>query len=306
VERTSYSRHEMMRYPSPSTCAPGEEVFLSATKTTCAQGSRFHPQHVARLLLPAVLMFMVLLFTSCASQRLINEDSSIAPEGFPNHSVSDILDFLPSYPTDLNRLYAEAQIALSSPSDNGRFSAKISYNRPDSMIVRVGFPLGIEGARVLIAGDSAYVYDRIENVVYRGSPERIAAVLPQAMAGTEIMELATGFETPDPSGLWTVSSDSLYYLLHSEDGRTRYTIDPRIWRVVSYRLQDTQGTILEQRWYMDFRLEDKILIPRRMTLSRPPEDTRLSMALRRIEINPERLTFDLDVKEDANHVYLGE
>ncbi len=248
----------------------------------------------------------LLAITGCASSSSVSRQSGTLPDGFPNHSLSEVLSALPPYPPELDRVFVEAQIAISSPEEKGRFTAKISYHRPDSMIARIGFPLGIEGARVLMAGDSAYVYDRIEKVLYTGSPERITAVLPQAVAGTQLMEIATGFLIPDTSRSWSLSSDSLFYFIHSEDQTIRYLIDPSLWRVVGYRLSNSSGTIVEQRTYMDFDLINNILIPRRMVFSRPQEDTRLSMAIRRIDMDPSRLTFDLEVKEGVERIYLGE
>ncbi len=258
--------------------------------------------HLLFLLFGAGLLAMM----GCASTSYVSRQSGTLPDGFPNHSLSEVLSTLPAYPPELDRVFVEAQIAISSPEEKGRFTAKISYHRPDSMIARIGFPLGIEGARVLMAGDSAYVYDRIEKVLYTGSPERITAVLPQAVAGTQLIETATGFLTPDAGRSWSLSSDSLFYFIHSEDQTIRYLIDPSLWRVVGYRLSNSSGTIVEQRTYMDFDLINNILIPRRMVFSRPQEDTRLSMAIRRIDMDPSRLTFDLGVKEGVERIYLGE
>jgi len=262
--------------------------------------------NIAHLRTAVLTLLFGLMLSSCSSSRRLSQTQLPLPDRFPDHTIEEILSFLPAYPNELNRLYAETQVALSSPTDKGRFTAKISYDRPDSMIVRIGFPLGIEGARVLITSDSAYVYDRIENVIYSGTPSRIAAVLPGAMVGTQIMEIATGFYSPDAGINWSISADSSNYLLHSPDNTLRYTIDPTIWRVIGYREQDREGTILEQRWYMEFEQINSVLIPRRMTMSRPSEDTRLSMALRRLEVDPSRLTFDLDVKDDAERSYLGQ
>jgi len=227
------------------------------------------------------------------------------PDGFPHHSAREILDHLPAYPSSMTRLFAESRIALSSPEESGRFSAKISYLHPESLFVRVTFPLGVEGARVLVSTDSAWVYDRIEKVVWTGSPERVAAVLPGAVAGLHLVEMATGFELPDPDVAWSVDTDSTLYLLTSPDETIRYTIDPALWRVVAVKQQNMEGAITEQRWYSDFATFDDALVPRRMALSRPPEDLRISMALHRLELNPDRLTFELDVASDAQWIDLG-
>lgn len=232
-------------------------------------------------------------------------DASL-PDRFPNHTADDILDRLPAYPAAMSRLFAESRIALSSPEERGRFSAKISYLHPESLFVRVTFPLGIEGARVLVTPDTAWVYDRIEKVVWTGSPDRVAAVLPGAVAGLRLVEMATGFERIDPDIAWNVRTDSTLYILTSPDETTRYTVDPARWRIVAVRLQDEAGSTLEQRWYSDFAQVGEVVVPRRMALSRPPEDLRISMALQRLELSPSMLTFRLDTASDAQWIDLGQ
>lgn len=267
---------------------------------------RFHSTWVRKHLLPKAVMLAVLFWAGCTSSRQAADPTSELPARFPDHSAAEILAVLPSYPAEMQRVFAETRIALSSPEESGRFSAKISYLHPESLFVRVTFPMGIEGARVLVAPDQAWVYDRIEKVVWTGSPERVAAVLPGAVADINLVETAMGFEKPDPEAEWVVDTDSTLYLLSNAEQTVRYTIDPSLWRVVAVREMDADGTIIEQRWFSDFSEVDDVLLPRRMALSRPPEDFRVSMALRRIEFQPETLSFDLNPSADAQWIDLGQ
>lgn len=253
-----------------------------------------------------VLLFAILLVSGCAASRPAGESVDALPARFPDHTASEIIAALPTYPEQMEQVFAESRIALSSPEESGRFSAKISYLHPESLFVRVTFPMGIEGARVLVAPDQAWVYDRIDKVVWTGSPDRVAAVLPGAVADMDLIETAMGFERPDQDDSWTVEPDSTLYLLSNEAQSVRYTIDPVLWRVVAVREMDAGGTIVEQRWFSDFADVDGVLLPRRMALSRPPEDFRVSMALRRIEFQPETLSFDLSPSSDAQWIDLGQ
>ncbi len=251
-------------------------------------------------------LILVLLTLGCASSRTNVPSLGDLPARFPDHSAEEIMAALPAYPEQMERVFAETRIALSSPEESGRFSAKISYLHPESLFVRVTFPMGIEGARVLVAPDQAWVYDRIEKVVWTGSPARVSEVLPGAVADMDLVEMAMGFEQPDPNETWSVQTDSTLYLLTNEAGSVRYTIDPSLWRVVAVREMDTSGLIVEQRWFSDFAEVERVLLPRRMALSRPPEDFRVSMALRRIEFMPEVVSFDLNPSTDAQWIDLGQ
>jgi len=169
----------------------------------------------------------------------------------------------------------------------------------------VRFPLGIEGARVLITQDSAFVYDRVHKELYMGLADRISAVLPGAVPGTDLVDLALDFGVPDPEVPWVLSSDRLRYHLFSPDSTLHYAVDPTIWRIVQYEERTPGGTIIEQRWYTDFAMFNHIVLPRHLNVSRPTEDTRLSMTLRKLDTAPVDLSFDLNVKADARRTRIN-
>ena len=155
---------------------------------------------------PRAILYLISLsaiFSSgCRSTAPFPSATYSVPEGFPNHSVSEILGQLPSMPAAFDTLYAETSVAVSSPEENGRFSTRIAYRRGDSLLVRIRFPLGIEGARVLVASDSAWIYDRVHEEVVFGSVDAVARLLPAVMIGPNMVEDALDFVRPDPAVAW--------------------------------------------------------------------------------------------------------
>lgn len=254
-------------------------------------------EHNNMRLASIVLLLLAALLSSCTTTSSIVRRTP--DDGNPSYSVSQILERLPTTPDALKELYMETSVALSSPDENGRYSTRISYRKDDSLLIRVRFTLGIEGVRVLIAGDSAFVYDRVHKELVYGAADRIAEVLPGAVLGTDLVDVALDFNRPDSEVEWTLSRDSLRYHLFSPDSTIHYAIDPDIWRIVQYERRSSGGTILEQRWYTEFKLFNNIVLPRRLNISRPTEDTRLSMVLRKVDTSPSSLSFNLNVKDDA-------
>lgn len=245
----------------------------------------------------ALTLLSAVLLAACAN--LGRPSGPVGGAASPGYSVPEILERLPRPPSALDTLYATAEVSVTSPDESGRFSARIAYRKADSMLVRVRFPLGIEGARVLVTADSVYVYDRIEKVLVSGTPERMRAVLPVAVAGTDLVELATGFIVPDPDVDWSLRWDSLRYELRHPDDSERYLIDVDAWRVVHAEYKDADGNITEQRWYLSFAELGGVMVPRRVSVSHPMEDVRLVMALRTLDTHPGPLSFDLDVRPDT-------
>jgi len=164
------------------------------TRLPHISGSRSRFRHLCRthLALPILLAVAGLLTSGCGTTGMVNRPGSGADGRLSGGlAANEIVARLPPFPAALDTLYAEADVQVSTPEENGRFRARIAYRRADSMLIRVRFPLGIEGARVLVTPDSAFVYDRIEKQLIAGTPESVSRVLPVAVAGTNLVELAT-------------------------------------------------------------------------------------------------------------------
>lgn len=260
----------------------------------------------SRTTIRLLALVLAVVFSSCRSVSTVSTPNTSLPDNFPNHSLNQILDALPRLPAAFDQMYAESVVAISSPGEKGRFSTRISHNKGDSTLIRVRFPLGIEGARVLITQDSAWVYDRINEEVLGGTHAQISSVLPGAVFGTNFVEDGLGYVVPSPHIEWSVTADSLRYHLISPDSRLRLDVDPALWRVVHIEQKSPEGMVIEQRWYTEFRNINQHLLPLRMTVSRPEEDTRLTMVLRKIETEPEQLSFDLGLKTDTRRVFIRE
>jgi len=244
---------------------------------------------------------IVLLLAGCSASS--PRDIVFTPDGvFPDHKVQDILRLLPERPDRLERMALEAQISVSSPDQNGRFTAIVHASGTDSLLARIRFPLGIEGARVLIAGDSAFVYDRIARKVFRSSVRAMEAVLPGSFVGNAMVEETLGFLRPDMDQRWLKSSDSTRYYLYSPDSLMRYTIDPAHWRIEQIQQKNARGEVVEQRWYLDFNMMDDILVPRRSILSRPHENTRVAFGLKKLDAERTHLDLDLNPKDNVTWV----
>lgn len=244
-----------------------------------------------------VVLFIGLSLTSCVSTEKIGSESSLGD--FPNHSLAFILDQLPAYPESLDRVKLEALVAVSSPEMDGQFTALVEVQRDDTLFARIRFPLGIEGARVMVTRDSAFTFDRLANVVYRGRSDRMKEIIPGSLIGLDMVDQAFGFYQPNREQAWILKSDRTRYYLHAPDESIRYTVDPNLWRIEQIQLKDDAGKVFEQRWFLDFREMEGVLLPSRMVLAQSMLDTRLSVALRSVSKNPGAFRFDLDVRADT-------
>ena len=201
----------------------------------------------------------------------------------------------------LSSFRARASVSVRSPEQSARFGSHIDYRRADSLYLNVRATLGIEAARALVTPDSFFVYDRIKRKLYFGDIKKADSVLPLPISGPGVFEMLLGIEFA-PDGDWTMTADSAFYTFTSRDHRTEVVVDPRIWRVTRYLRTDSFGAVEEERAYSEFSDFDGIVLPRKVVLSRPIQDTFASIYYSRLELNPPSLDLKLSVSDRAEKV----
>jgi uncharacterized protein DUF4292 len=245
-----------------------------------------------------LLVPLAVLLAGCGSSR-----PAVVPPaaGFPNHTAAEVIRHLPTADSLWTSFLADLTIAYSLPGDRGTLKAKVAYRRADSVLIRFRAPLGIEVSRALITRDSMLVYDRVRRKLYHGSRLATLSMLPAAFRASDIAVALFGYDGLG-AGEWTIVPEEQQYRLTSADSSESVLVDPGRWRIVAVDERDAQGMIVEQRRFTDFERIDGRFIPRRIVTSRPAEDMRASVSIRRLRPDPEDLSFDLGLRSDIQRI----
>ncbi|MBO6575605.1 MAG: DUF4292 domain-containing protein [Rhodothermales bacterium] len=244
-----------------------------------------------------LLGLLAVLAVGCSGSRQV---AYIPPSaGFPNHSVEEIVQRLPPPDSLWGSFAGDLAIAYSMPGDRGTVNARVSYRRADSVLMRFRAPLGLEVSRALVTQDSMFVYDRVARKLYVGERGVADAMLPIGFWRSDVAAAVFGFETLDAGG-WELSTDSTWYVLTRGD-RT-VIVDPGPWRIIASDTRDASGMLVDQRRFTDFERIDGLYVPRRIVTSRPDQDVRASITIRRLTPDPDRLSFDLGLRSDVERV----
>ncbi len=242
------------------------------------------------------LALSAVVLASCRTGRVA---APPVAAGFPDHAAAEVLGRLPTPDSLWTRFRIEAALAFATPEGSGSFSAHILVHRPDSVLVRIRAPLGIEVARALVTRDSLLMYDRVERVLYEGPSD--SRLLPAGLHASDLSAAFFGFE-PVPAGPWTITADSLVYRLQDTDGRVSLLVDPAWWRIAALDTRDPSGEIVERRRFSEFERYGDLVVPRRIVTLRPQEETRASFFVRKVEPYPADTDMDLGVRRDARRI----
>ncbi len=245
-----------------------------------------------------LVILPLLLLVGCASTR---PPDVPLPERFPDHSVEEILRYLPTPDSLWESFRSDLTIAYSLPGDRGTLNARVAYRRADSVLIRFRAPLGIEVSRALITSDSMFVYDRVRRKLYHGDRNATRSMLPGAFQASDMAVALFGYESL-AGDQWESEVEGSAYRLTSSDGAKSVLVDPARWRIIAVDERSAEGTIVEQRRFTNFERIDGRYLPRRIVTSRPAEDMRASISIRRLSPNPENLSFDLGLRSDIQRI----
>lgn len=226
------------------------------------------------------------------------------PSAFPNHTPEAIRQAVQSQTDTLNAFEGDVRMNIDSPMRDGRFRATLRQQRADSLWMNVRGPLGINAARMLVTPDSFYVHNRIENELSVGPVAAMQRVLPLPVSSELLFQNLLGLLVPPQGPGWSVrAADAQYHFEHAS-GRYTYSVDPSIWRVVRYVERDASGAVVDERTFTDHTRVAGVLLPTRVRLHRPADGVQALVAYRSITLDPESLSFPLDVPSDVHRVAL--
>ncbi|MBT8401322.1 MAG: DUF4292 domain-containing protein [Rhodothermia bacterium] len=237
--------------------------------------------------------------SGCATSKPL---ARALPDQFPNHSATEIGEFLRQGTDTLRAYSAESNAAIASAMGSGHFTARTRHRRNDTMRVDVTVQFGIEASRILFTPDSFYVYDRIKNTVYHGDISNAARLLPTPWISPELFLDVLGFPDTDIGPEWTVTADSTRYYLTNETGRISLFVDPTRWRIERLEMRTDDNRLVEQKSYLDFRSFDGLDLPSRIVIRRPVDKISATIQHRAIDLNPESIDLTFPVKDDATYV----
>lgn len=249
-------------------------------------------------------VLLILLLAGCARTRSATTGPfSDLPNQFPNHSLPEVLGNIQQMPDTLFAFSAKANVSIKTPIQSGNFSSDLRHRKNDSLYMSVKPLLGVVVARTLVTPDSFYVYDRLKRKLILGALDDASGLLPPGFTNADVFPNLLGLVAPNPSVRWHLEADSLFYVLTTPNERFRYTIDPSIWRVVRFEERSSAGDLIEERMFSNFDVIEGIPMPRRVALRRPFDETAASFYYKRINLNPNTLSFDLKVRDNVERVY---
>ena len=239
------------------------------------------------------LVSALLLVAGCSSGPLVRDapDRS-APPGFPDHTAAGVAALIGDASAPLRyQSGARIEVRRGDQTDKAPLSLQASG---DSVSAVVRGPFGIEVGRALATADSVFLYDALKGRVLLG-PARAASryvpgfdepsggALRGAMLGEAPPVTEWGAFTPAPAAGLNGGPAYVFSQRYDDGSLATWTVDAGLWRLVRYELHYGAETLLVQR-FGAFDTVDGRVVPRRVTLERPPDDMAVEIEHRDLRI----------------------
>lgn len=229
-----------------------------------------------------LLLPMLLISSSCSVFQ-----KSVKPE-LEKVSYRQLLEHHAAWQKAINVLSGDLRITLDSPQYSGNFDASILLNEPDSLLLTVTGPFGLQLGKLHVTKNRFIFYNQVMNQFYKGSKENFKGK-NFLQFPLEIGQIKDVFLARDPfdvlqKKVYEIRDDQYY--LEAENGKFYYKIWFEPEHLLISRIEYlVDGEILFFKEYDNFREVNGIYFPHHLNFVRPEQKQGLAIFVSNIEIN---------------------
>ena len=209
----------------------------------------------------------------------------------------------------IESLEAYGTIAFDSPEMSNTGYMEVRLRKPDTVMIKIEGPFGIDIANALITRTDFIYYNVQDNKVIMGptSDINIGAILKIKISFDELINSFSGafyFENEEQDSIDAASENNSYVLQVNKDfGKKKYYIDPNTYVVNTYSVYNNKHKQLLEVNYSKFEIESvstgTINFPNQITINKPDTKQTVWLIYEGKELNKTDLSFIIKYPKSA-------
>ncbi len=201
-------------------------------------------------------------------------------------------------------LSGKGMLSFESPEMAGTASFTSSLRRPDSLLVFLEGPFGINVGTLFLSKERYIVYNSLENRVMTGVPssQAIRTVIPFDLTFDQIINAFAGvFTFPPAASAGTLAVDGDQFLLSYPCGSSvcSYWIDPTYLLVTRFEQRGTDGEVIVEANCSSPVEEGDAVSAQRIVVKFPQDQKRLSISYSSLSLNVIDPSFVFSIPKNA-------
>ena len=247
-----------------------------------------------------LILALLLIFSSCAPRR---SEIALRPSETPPSTLVRLVD---DADAKLVTLTGRGTISFESPETGGTATFDLALRKPDSLLVALEGPFGIDVGTLFLSRQQFVMYNSMENHVITGVPteKAIRSVVPFDLTYEQILDAFTGSFPVAEKGLtpisYTVDNDQFRLVYTCGSDSCSYWIDPSDLLVRRYLRQDSNGQVLMEATTSGTIEGQGARIPRRVIVSFPGENRRVTIHFSKAVLNTPSVSFEFTIPPNAH------
>lgn len=249
------------------------------------------PNRTYQLTLWTIVLFVLF---GCSTPASFSEIESLERADI---TTEELISIIPDYQNQLFTISGSGRAIVSEPGNSERVSIQFQSNRDESFIqVRSG--TGIEGGQIYVDRDSLMVYNRIDKIAEKIPLHEGNLTSVGSLASVNMLDLFN--YTVDPAAIEEIYADhetGSYVLLltnrsliriSQNDGHVENVVHAIDNRLAPYSKLDYEG----------YTAIDGLILPRRITIYSKDGNSRATLLVQRLTINPTLPPLGIDLPDD--------
>ncbi|MBI5471279.1 MAG: DUF4292 domain-containing protein [Ignavibacteriae bacterium] len=208
----------------------------------------------------------------------------------------------------LSSLVGNGTVTFDSPEMAGTASFESNMKKPDSLLVVIEGPFGIDLGTLFMTREKFVMYNSMENTVMTADPNSraVRAVLPFDLSYDQIQNLFAGiFSAPGAENEvndYRVEDDE--FVLTSACGRNvcTYWIDPLYLLVTRYEMRNEQNELTVVASSSSYIEQEGIAAARRISLKFPQQRRQISIVYHSLSLNSPDTDFEFTIPPSARRI----
>lgn len=182
-------------------------------------------------------------------------------------------------------------VSFESPEVSGSAFFRLSLRKPDSLLLQLRGPFGIDLGLMFLERHRFLIYSSLENRLIEGSPtsSSVRMLLPSDLTPRELLDALTGRYPVDPGPgrvlRYAVEDEQFVLSVDEDDHVCDMRVDPVSLLVTQYRRTDRSGRVLVDVDAGAPTEHEGVFVPRRINLAFPASGRQISLSYSAISIN---------------------
>jgi len=244
--------------------------------------------------LPLIISIILVSFLAfgCTGSRAVLDYEDLDPALITSDSL---VLLMPDYSEELQTMTGRGRALVSEPGNSSRVTVEFQTNRSRSLLT-IRTSIGVEGGQILIEPDSLLIYNKIDNIAQKVSPEQSTLSSVGSIASLNMLDLFNFRVGVDQ--IEQIFDNGSTYLALLRD-RAVVEVDKNSGLVVKVdRSQSPPPIPYQQIEYDGYAEINRFQLPRKITIFSGDGQSRATFLVQQLHVNGKLPPLEIGIPDD--------